>query len=92
VLDCWSCIGGWAITKNLVRQINTFGFFLTAAAINVPSPSEDLTAGQEMHQYPYNKEYKLLLIDTIELSVKSSKESTEPVSLLKIGNKVVEVG
>jgi hypothetical protein len=29
---------------------------------------------------------------TIELSVKSSKESTEPMSLLKIGNKVVEVG
>jgi hypothetical protein len=29
---------------------------------------------------------------SIELSVKSSKESTEPVSLLKIGNKVVEVG
>jgi hypothetical protein len=27
-----------------------------------------------------------------ELSVKSSKESTEPVSLLKTGNKVVEVG
>jgi hypothetical protein len=30
--------------------------------------------------------------DTLELSVKSSKESTEPVSLLKTGNKVVEVG
>jgi hypothetical protein len=30
--------------------------------------------------------------DTIELSVKSSKESTELVSLLKTGNKVVEVG
>jgi hypothetical protein len=29
---------------------------------------------------------------SIELSVKSSKESTEPVSLFKIGNKVVEVG
>jgi hypothetical protein len=28
----------------------------------------------------------------IELSVKSSKESTKPVSLLKTGNKVVEVG
>jgi hypothetical protein len=28
----------------------------------------------------------------IELSVKSSKESTEPMSLLKTGNKVVEVG
>jgi hypothetical protein len=28
----------------------------------------------------------------IELSVKSSKESTETVSLLKRGNKVVEVG
>jgi hypothetical protein len=27
----------------------------------------------------------------LELSVKSSKESTEPVSLLKTGNKVVEV-
>jgi hypothetical protein len=31
-------------------------------------------------------------VNTIELSVKSSKESTELVSLLKIGNKVVEVG
>jgi hypothetical protein len=30
--------------------------------------------------------------DRIELSIKSSKESTEPVSLLKTGNKVVEVG
>jgi hypothetical protein len=29
---------------------------------------------------------------SIELSVKSSKESTEPASLLKTGNKVVEVG
>jgi hypothetical protein len=29
---------------------------------------------------------------TIELSVKSSKESTKTVSLLKTGNKVVEVG
>jgi hypothetical protein len=29
---------------------------------------------------------------TIELSVKSSKESIETVSLLKTGNKVVEVG
>jgi hypothetical protein len=29
---------------------------------------------------------------TIELSVKSSKENTQPVSLLKTGNKVVEVG
>jgi hypothetical protein len=29
--------------------------------------------------------------DILELSVKSSKESTEPVSLLKTGNKVVEV-
>jgi hypothetical protein len=28
----------------------------------------------------------------LELSVKSSKESTEAVSLLKTGNKVVEVG
>jgi hypothetical protein len=28
----------------------------------------------------------------LELFVKSSKESTEPVSLLKTGNKVVEVG
>jgi hypothetical protein len=28
----------------------------------------------------------------LELSVKSSKESTEPVSLFKTGNKVVEVG
>jgi hypothetical protein len=28
----------------------------------------------------------------IELSVKSSKESTESMSLLKTGNKVVEVG
>jgi hypothetical protein len=28
----------------------------------------------------------------LELSIKSSKESTEPVSLLKTGNKVVEVG
>jgi hypothetical protein len=28
----------------------------------------------------------------LELSVKSSKESIEPVSLLKTGNKVVEVG
>jgi hypothetical protein len=28
----------------------------------------------------------------IELSVKSSKESTKTVSLLKSGNKVVEVG
>jgi hypothetical protein len=28
----------------------------------------------------------------LELSVKSSKESTEPVSLLKTRNKVVEVG
>jgi hypothetical protein len=31
-------------------------------------------------------------MNTLELSVKSLKESTEPVSLLKIGNKVVEVG
>jgi hypothetical protein len=31
-------------------------------------------------------------LNIIELSVKSSKESTEPVSLLKTGNKVVEVG
>jgi hypothetical protein len=31
-------------------------------------------------------------LDIIELSVKSSKESTEAVSLLKTGNKVVEVG
>jgi hypothetical protein len=29
---------------------------------------------------------------TIELSVKFSKESTEPMSLLKTENKVVEVG
>jgi hypothetical protein len=28
----------------------------------------------------------------LELSIKSSKESTEPVSLLKTRNKVVEVG
>jgi hypothetical protein len=28
----------------------------------------------------------------LELSIKSSKESTEPVNLLKTGNKVVEVG
>jgi hypothetical protein len=28
----------------------------------------------------------------IELSIKSSKESTETISLLKIGNQVVEVG
>jgi hypothetical protein len=28
----------------------------------------------------------------VELSIKSSKESTETVSLLKTGNKVVEVG
>jgi hypothetical protein len=28
--------------------------------------------------------------ETIELSIKSSKESIEKVSLLKIGNKVVE--
>jgi hypothetical protein len=28
----------------------------------------------------------------IELSIKSSKESTETVSLLKTGNKVIEVG
>jgi hypothetical protein len=32
------------------------------------------------------------VLHIIELSVKSSKESTETVSLLKIGNKVVEVG
>jgi hypothetical protein len=31
-------------------------------------------------------------VEAIELSVKSSKESTERVSLLKTGNKVVEVG
>jgi hypothetical protein len=31
-------------------------------------------------------------INIKELSVKSSKESTETVSLLKTGNKVVEVG
>jgi hypothetical protein len=34
----------------------------------------------------------LVLLGLIELSVKSSKESTETVSLLKTGNKVVEVG
>jgi hypothetical protein len=34
----------------------------------------------------------LKLFHILELSVKSSKESTETVSLLKIGNKVVEVG
>jgi hypothetical protein len=33
-----------------------------------------------------------MCLETIELSVKSSKESIEPVSLLKTGNKVVEVG
>jgi hypothetical protein len=34
----------------------------------------------------------LNLRHVLELSIKSSKESTEPVSLLKTGNKVVEVG
>jgi hypothetical protein len=34
----------------------------------------------------------LKILCTLELSVKSSKESTETVSLLKSGNKVVEVG
>jgi hypothetical protein len=33
-----------------------------------------------------------ILPNSKELSVKSSKESTETVSLLKSGNKVVEVG
>jgi preprotein translocase subunit YajC len=37
-------------------------------------------------------EIAISVADIIELSVKSSKESTEPVSLLKTGNKVVEVG
>jgi hypothetical protein len=37
-------------------------------------------------------EYTTNFMNTLELSVKSLKESTEPVSLLKIGNKVVEVG
>jgi hypothetical protein len=32
------------------------------------------------------------ILETLELSIKSSKESTKPVSLLKTGNKVVEVG
>jgi hypothetical protein len=32
------------------------------------------------------------MIHSLELSIKSSKDSTETVSLLKIGNKVVEVG
>jgi hypothetical protein len=32
------------------------------------------------------------MAERIEISVKSSKESTEPMSLLKTGNKVVEVG
>jgi hypothetical protein len=31
-------------------------------------------------------------MNSVELSVKSSKESTETVGLLKSGNKVVEVG
>jgi hypothetical protein len=31
-------------------------------------------------------------LEAIELSVKSSKENIETVSLLKTGNKVVEVG
>jgi hypothetical protein len=34
----------------------------------------------------------VVIVSTLELSVKSSKESTETVSLLKTGNKVVEVG
>jgi hypothetical protein len=36
--------------------------------------------------------FKVLSNKPLELFVKSSKESTEPMSLLKIGNKVVEVG
>jgi hypothetical protein len=32
------------------------------------------------------------ILTIIELSIKSSKENTELVSLLKTGNKVVEVG
>jgi hypothetical protein len=32
------------------------------------------------------------MIGSLELSVKSSKENTETISLLKIGNKVLEVG
>jgi hypothetical protein len=37
-------------------------------------------------------QWSIEVVYTWELSVKSSKESTETVSLLKTGNKVVEVG
>jgi hypothetical protein len=44
-----------------------------------------------MFQIHSNKSYPKR-VNTLELSVKSSKESTETVNLLKHGNKVVEVG
>jgi hypothetical protein len=46
-----------------------------------------------MLDYLFEKKFNVSnKFEILELSVKSSKESTKAISLLKTGNKVVEVG